>query len=132
MRHLLANYDSASRPVYNAGHTVVVKFGLTLAQIADMVSSSDGLIANSELHQPSSDHEWLLSCRRLLISPPSPQLSVFLHCGRTTQASSSGDGDRVCLSAASRPCGSRYGARAGFRDLTTGYAIDSECRMMTP
>lgn len=38
MRHLLANYDSASRPVYNASHTVVVKFGLTLAQIADMVS----------------------------------------------------------------------------------------------
>jgi len=37
MRRLLTNYDVASRPVFNASHKVVVKFGLTLAQISDMV-----------------------------------------------------------------------------------------------
>ena len=34
---LLHNYDTAARPVFNASHTVTVKFGLTLTQIADMV-----------------------------------------------------------------------------------------------
>ena len=34
---LLRNYDPAARPVYNASHTVTVKFGYTLTQIADMV-----------------------------------------------------------------------------------------------
>lgn len=34
---LLGNYDPAARPVYNASHTVTVKFGYTLTQIADMV-----------------------------------------------------------------------------------------------
>jgi len=38
MRHLLSDYDPASRPVFNASLTVVVKFGITLAQIADMVT----------------------------------------------------------------------------------------------
>jgi len=37
MRVLLTDYDPASRPVFNASQTVVVKFGITLAQIADMV-----------------------------------------------------------------------------------------------
>jgi len=34
---LLDGYNPASRPVYNASHQVVVKFGITLAQIQDMV-----------------------------------------------------------------------------------------------
>ena len=34
---LLNNYDPAARPVFNASHTVTVKFGYTLTQIADMV-----------------------------------------------------------------------------------------------
>ncbi len=34
---ILRNYDTASRPVFNASHTVTVKFGYTLTQIADMV-----------------------------------------------------------------------------------------------
>jgi len=38
IRHLLNDYDTASRPVLNASQTVVVKFGITLAQIVDVVS----------------------------------------------------------------------------------------------
>lgn len=34
---LLTGYNPASRPVYNASDSVVVKFGLTLTQISDMV-----------------------------------------------------------------------------------------------
>ena len=37
---LLAGYETASRPVFNASHTVTVKFGLTLVQISDMVSAA--------------------------------------------------------------------------------------------
>jgi len=44
MRHLLSDYDPASRPVFNASRTVVVKFGITLAQIADMVSEQPRLV----------------------------------------------------------------------------------------
>ena len=40
LNRILQNYDTAARPVYNASHTVTVKFGLTLTQIADMVCSS--------------------------------------------------------------------------------------------
>ena len=32
-------YDNSVRPVYNATNNVVVKFGLTLIQIMDMVST---------------------------------------------------------------------------------------------
>ena len=38
MEKLLNNYEPASRPVFNASHAVIVKFGLTLTQISDMVS----------------------------------------------------------------------------------------------
>jgi len=38
IRRLLNDYDPASRPVFNASQTVVVKFGITLAQIADVVT----------------------------------------------------------------------------------------------
>jgi hypothetical protein len=34
---LLSDYNPAARPVYNASHIVLVKFGITLAQISDMV-----------------------------------------------------------------------------------------------
>ena len=40
MRKILHNYDTASRPVYNASHCVTVKYGLTLIQIADMVKKA--------------------------------------------------------------------------------------------
>jgi hypothetical protein len=36
---LLRNYDPASRPVYNAAKTVVVRFGLLFIQICDLVGS---------------------------------------------------------------------------------------------
>lgn len=32
------NYDNSVRPVYNATNNVIVKFGLSLIQIIDMVS----------------------------------------------------------------------------------------------
>ncbi len=35
---LLRGYETASRPVYNASHSVTIKYGLTLVQISDMVS----------------------------------------------------------------------------------------------
>jgi len=34
---LLSRYEPASRPVHNASDVVLVRFGLTLAQISDMV-----------------------------------------------------------------------------------------------
>lgn len=34
---LLSNYDTAARPVYDSSQTVLVRFGLTLAQLVDMV-----------------------------------------------------------------------------------------------
>lgn len=39
MESLLQNYHKYSRPVINASLSVVVKFGLTLVQISDMVST---------------------------------------------------------------------------------------------
>ena len=48
MAHLLSYYEPASRPVYNASHIVTIKFGLTLIQIADMVSAvSIGVVTMS-------------------------------------------------------------------------------------
>lgn len=38
LNKIYRNYDNSVRPVYNATHNVVVKFGLTLIQIMDMVS----------------------------------------------------------------------------------------------
>ena len=35
---ILHDYNTASRPVYNASQKVTVKFGITLTQITDMVS----------------------------------------------------------------------------------------------
>lgn len=40
MDAVLHDYNTASRPVYNASKKVTVKFGLTLTQISDMVSGS--------------------------------------------------------------------------------------------
>ena len=36
---LLTGYNPASRPVYNASEIVTVKFGITLTQVSDMVST---------------------------------------------------------------------------------------------
>lgn len=36
---LLTGYNPASRPVYNASDIVTVKFGITLTQVSDMVST---------------------------------------------------------------------------------------------
>ena len=38
LEHLLTGYNPASRPVYNASDVVTVKFGITPAQVSDMVS----------------------------------------------------------------------------------------------
>jgi hypothetical protein len=37
MSGLLTNYDSSSRPVFNASTIVTVKFGMSFIQICDMV-----------------------------------------------------------------------------------------------
>ena len=39
LNYLMANYDREVRPVYNASKAVVVRVGITLTQIFDMVSS---------------------------------------------------------------------------------------------
>ncbi|KAI8777133.1 acetylcholine receptor subunit alpha-L1, partial [Biomphalaria glabrata] len=49
---MMMNYNPAARPVYNASHTVVVKFGITLTQISDMVSS---LTTSVRTENPSDD-----------------------------------------------------------------------------
>ncbi|XP_052281224.1 neuronal acetylcholine receptor subunit alpha-3-like [Dreissena polymorpha] len=51
---VLAGYNSASRPVYNASHQVTVKFGITLAQIQDMDEVNQVLTINVWLEQ-----EWV-------------------------------------------------------------------------
>ncbi|XP_052796704.1 neuronal acetylcholine receptor subunit alpha-10-like isoform X2 [Mya arenaria] len=43
---ILAGYNPASRPVYNASHQVTVKFGITLAQIQDMEWVDERLVWN--------------------------------------------------------------------------------------
>ena len=40
IHNILYNYNPAARPVFNASHTVTVKFGITLTQISDMVSAN--------------------------------------------------------------------------------------------
>ena len=37
LNYLMANYDREVRPVYNASQAVVVRVGITLTQIFDMV-----------------------------------------------------------------------------------------------
>lgn len=37
LRTVMRNYDSASRPVYNASHTTTVDFGMSLVQIQKLV-----------------------------------------------------------------------------------------------
>ena len=39
LNKVFRSYDNSVRPVYNATHNVVVRFGLTLIQIMDMVSN---------------------------------------------------------------------------------------------
>lgn len=39
LQKILNGYDTAARPVFNASHIITVKFGLTLIQLADMVST---------------------------------------------------------------------------------------------
>lgn len=39
LQKILKDYDTAARPVFNASHVITVKFGLTLIQLADMVSA---------------------------------------------------------------------------------------------
>jgi hypothetical protein len=49
MMAMLHNYEPASRPVYNASNVVLVKFGLTLAQIFDMVRFSHNNLCLSSI-----------------------------------------------------------------------------------
>ena len=39
--YLLSQYEPAARPVINASATLTIKFGLTLAQIFDMVRTEN-------------------------------------------------------------------------------------------
>ncbi|XP_046574361.1 neuronal acetylcholine receptor subunit alpha-10-like isoform X1 [Haliotis rubra] len=55
LRKLLEKYDPYARPVYNASKTVVVKFGLTLIQIADMDEVNQVLTINVWLEQEWQD-----------------------------------------------------------------------------
>lgn len=52
---LLLNYDPASRPVYNASHTVTINFGLALIQICDMDERNQILTTNVWLEQEWKD-----------------------------------------------------------------------------
>ena len=44
LARLLGNYERSVRPVFNASHTVLIHFGLTLIHILDMVSGDSGLV----------------------------------------------------------------------------------------
>ena len=50
LTYLMENYDREVRPVYNASDQVVVKVGITLTQIFDMVSIKQ--IVNNNLMTP--------------------------------------------------------------------------------
>ena len=52
MANLLAHYEPASRPVFNASHIVTVSFGLTLTQISDMVRHSSRYLDGLHFHVP--------------------------------------------------------------------------------
>ncbi|XP_055874412.1 neuronal acetylcholine receptor subunit alpha-10-like isoform X3 [Biomphalaria glabrata] len=52
---MMMNYNPAARPVYNASHTVVVKFGITLTQISDMDEVNQVLTINVWLEQEWTD-----------------------------------------------------------------------------
>ena len=52
MANLLAHYEPASRPVFNASHIVTVSFGLTLTQISDMVQHLSGFPESLQLYVP--------------------------------------------------------------------------------
>ncbi|XP_064608997.1 neuronal acetylcholine receptor subunit alpha-10-like [Liolophura sinensis] len=51
MNKILEDYNPASRPVYNASHEVVIYFGLTLTQIADMDEVNQVLTTNVWIEQ---------------------------------------------------------------------------------
>ncbi|NP_001297421.1 neuronal acetylcholine receptor subunit alpha-10-like precursor [Aplysia californica] len=51
---IMTDYNPAARPVYNASHTVIVKFGITLTQISDMDEVNQVLTINVWLEQ-----EWI-------------------------------------------------------------------------
>ncbi|RUS75096.1 hypothetical protein EGW08_017150 [Elysia chlorotica] len=53
--NILSGYNPASRPVYNASHTVTVKFGITLTQISDMDEVNQVLTMNVWLEQEWED-----------------------------------------------------------------------------
>ncbi|XP_060068850.1 acetylcholine receptor subunit alpha-1-A-like [Ylistrum balloti] len=52
---VLYDYNQASRPVFNAAKTVVVKFGITLTQISDMDEVNQVLTTNVWLEQEWTD-----------------------------------------------------------------------------
>ncbi|XP_074650363.1 neuronal acetylcholine receptor subunit alpha-10-like [Tubulanus polymorphus] len=54
MSMLFRNYEPASRPVYNASSTVLIKFGITMTQISDMDEVNQVLTTNVWLEQ-----EWI-------------------------------------------------------------------------
>jgi len=54
LKNLMRNYDKASRPVFNASHSVEVKFSFSLIQICDMDERNQVLTTNVWLGQ-----EWV-------------------------------------------------------------------------
>jgi nicotinic acetylcholine receptor beta-3 len=54
LKKLMRNYDKASRPVFNASHSVEVKFSFSLIQICDMDERNQVLTTNVWLGQ-----EWV-------------------------------------------------------------------------
>ena len=93
---LLYNYDTASRPVYNASHRVTVKFGITLIQIFDMVSTGSdanggGCVqfrARPLACEAAITVTWLVSISLVFMSL-SLYLSVFLYYRSLSPASMS-------------------------------------------
>lgn len=55
LEKLLADYNPAARPVYNASKVVLVKFGITLAQISDMDEVNQVLTTSVWLEQEWQD-----------------------------------------------------------------------------
>ena len=82
MRNLLRNYERSVRPVKNATDTVIVKMGLTLTQIFDMVCTNSSFVFEQD-RRHSAGKGYTLRKKRTpflgsLAYPPRPQ---YFHSG---------------------------------------------------
>ena len=74
MNHLLKDYERSVRPVKNASDTVLIKMGLTLTQIFDMVSLHNTLCDN--LYSVMKRNDWLIVFETYLLFRAKLKLSV--------------------------------------------------------